>query len=335
MKKTLAMIMALCMVLSLCACGDSSSSAEAPAPTDTDTVAVGAVVIAADGVSEDAIYAYVSTIFENLDAISEQHAKGLELNLDYAASITDVPYHAGAAKYFAEKGYDVAVKEGSGDGSVASDSLTFGTGGDTGTYYAFGSVLSQYVSGNSNTAVTAVTSGGSQANVEDLMAGDVQLAFIQSDVMSYAYNGTNLFTEALQGFSVVAALYLEQVQIVTLDPTITSVADLKGKNVSIGAAGSGVYFNALDCLGAYGLTEGDIKPVYQSFGDSVESLQDGKIDAAFIVAGAPTNAITSLAATNTVYLVGFDEEHVNSLIELSPYYAAVTIPAETYSGSAE
>jgi len=77
---------------------------------DTTTVAIGAVVIARDDVSEDAIYDFVSTIFENLDAITAQHAKGAELSLEFAASVTSVPYHPGAAKYFAEKGITVPTK---------------------------------------------------------------------------------------------------------------------------------------------------------------------------------------------------------------------------------
>ena len=98
----------------------------------------------------------------------------------------------------------------------------------------------------------------------------------------------------MTGFTTLAALYMEQVQIVTLDPEIKTVGDLAGKTVSIGAVGSGVYFNAIDVLGAYDLTEDDISPVYQNFDDSVESLQDGRIDAAFIVAGAPTTSIVQL-----------------------------------------
>ena len=123
---------------------------------------------------------------------------------------------------------------------------------------------------------------------------------------------------------------MEQVQIVTTNPDIKSVSDLKGKTVSIGAAGSGVYFNAIDVLSAYGLTEKDITPVYQSFGDSADSLKDGKIDAAFIVAGAPTTAITDLATSGAVYLVSLDESHVSQLLSASPFYSAYTIPAGTY-----
>ena len=211
-------------------------------------------------------------------------------------------------------------------------SLIFTTGGDQGTYYGFGGVLAGKVGEVTSTTVTAITSGGSVANIEALDMGDAQLGFVQSDVMAYAAQGTRLFEEtgAMTGFSTVANLYMEQVQIVTLKDDIHSVEDLKGKNVSIGAAGSGVYFNAIDVLNAYGLTEEDINPTYQSFGDSAEALQDGKIDAAFIVAGAPTTAVTSLAATKPVKLISLDEEHINKLIEESPYYSLNVIPKDAY-----
>ena len=200
--------------------------------------------------------------------------------------------------------------------------LTFTTGGEAGTYSGFGSVLAQKVSDVTSTNVTAITSGGSAANIDAIDVGDAQIGFSQSDVLAYAYAGTRSFEEigAVTNFSIVAPLYMEQVQIVTLNPDIKTVADLKGKAVSIGAAGSGVYFNAIDVLGAYDLTEDDIKPTYQSFGDSAEALQDGQIDAAFVVAGAPTTAITSLAASKSVYLVSLDDEHIDALIEASPFY---------------
>ena len=210
--------------------------------------------------------------------------------------------------------------------------LNFTTGGDQGTYYGFGGVMAQKIGEVTSTSVTAITSGGSQANIYALQDGDAELAFVQSDVMAYAYNGERLFEEdgAITDFSTVGALYMEQVQIVTLDPEIKTVADLAGKKVSIGAAGSGVYFNAIDVLGAYGLTEEDIEPTYQSFGDSAEALQDGQIDAAFVVAGAPTTAVTSLAATSPVYLVSLDDEHIEALQETSPYYSKNVISKDAY-----
>ena len=213
-----------------------------------------------------------------------------------------------------------------------SGSLTFITGSDTGTYYAFGSAMSERVSESTDTQVTVISSNGSQANIEALRAGDADVAFVQSDVMAYGYNGTRFFAEtgAVTTFSTVAAMYIEQVQLVTLDPMIRSVADLAGKRVSIGADGSGVYYNAIDILDVYGLTEEDIIPSFYAFDETVEALQNGQIDAGFIVAGVPTNAVASLAAANDVYLVSLDDEHISALIASSPYYARNTIGFEIY-----
>ena len=226
---------------------------------------------------------------------------------------------------------------GDGDNADTAKQLRFVTGNESGTYYAFGNVIANHAVNNAGVDIVALAGNGSQSNVFELEDGNAELAFCQSDVMAYAYAGTNLFAEtgAVTCFSVLGALYTEQVQIVTVDPSIKTVADLKGKNVSIGAAGSGVYFNAIDILGAYGLTEDDIKPTYQSFGDSADALKNGQIDAAFIVAGAPTTAVTDLATTKDVNLVSLDAEHVAALLASSPYYTECTIPAATYGLDAD
>ena len=219
-------------------------------------------------------------------------------------------------------------------GSGSATKMTMGTGGTSGTYYAFGGVLGQYIKNNAGIDVTVVSTDGSKANIESIAAGDYQLGTVQSDVMAYAWAGTRSFETngAIDSFRVVAGLYAESVQLVTMDPEIKSVADLAGKAVSIGAPGSGVYFNAMDVLAAAGLTEADINPQYQSFADSTDALKDGKIDAAFIVAGAPTAAITELCTTNSAYLVPIDGEVADKLFAESPFYTAYTIPAGTYAG---
>ena len=334
-NKIVALALALVMVFALCACGGGDTNKKddsgSTAKVDTSTVSVGAVVIARDDVPTDQIYAFVSTIFNNLDAIAAQHGKGAELNLEAAASVKGVPYHPGAAKYFAEKGFEVAaVKDGAGN--TDSRNLRFVTGGESGTYYAFGSVIAQHATNNAGINVVGLVGNGSQANVQELVDGTADFAFCQSDVMAYAYNGTNLFESKVEGFSTVAALYMEQVQIVTTNASIKTVADLAGKSVSIGAPGSGVYFNAIDVLGAYGLTEDDIKPTYQSFSDSADALKNGQIDAAFIVAGAPTTAVTDLATTKDTYLVSLDSEHIAKLLETSDYYTETVIAKDVYFG---
>ena len=215
--------------------------------------------------------------------------------------------------------------------------LTMGTGGTGGTYYAFGAVLGQYVENNAGVGCVAVSTDGSKANIQGIASGDYQLGTVQSDVMAYAWNGTNTFAEngKVDSFRVIGGLYAEAVQLITMDPNIKSVADLEGKSVSIGAPASGVYFNAIDVLGAVGLTEDDIKAQYQSFNESVESLKDGKIDAAFVVAGAPTPAVVDLMTTKDAYLVPIDGDVADTIMKNCPYYTAYTIPAGTYKGQTD
>ncbi len=215
--------------------------------------------------------------------------------------------------------------------TAVTGKMTMGTGGTSGTYYAFGGVLAQYIKNYGGIDVTVVATDGSKADIQGIDAGDYQLGTVQSDVMAYAWTGTKAFDgEALNTFRVVGGLYAETVQLVTMDPEIKSPADLKGKTVSIGAPGSGVYFNAMDVLSSAGLTESDIKAQYLSFADSAEGLKDGKIDAAFIVAGAPTPAITELMTTNDAYLVPIEGEYAEKIMADCPYYTELAIPAGTY-----
>lgn len=210
--------------------------------------------------------------------------------------------------------------------------MMMGTGGTSGTYYAFGGVLAQYMKSYTDYSVTAVSTAASKANIQSIGDGDYQIGFTQSDVMNYAWEGSRSFETdgPCRDFRVLGALYAETVQLITMKPDIKTVSDLKGKSVSIGAPGSGVYFNAMDVLEGAGLSVEDIKPQYQSFDDSKEALKDGQIDAAFIVAGAPTSAITELATTNGVYLIPIEGELRDDIMKLCPYYAPMVIPAGTY-----
>lgn len=215
--------------------------------------------------------------------------------------------------------------------------MTMGTGGTSGTYYGYGSILGQYMNNHAGLNVNVVSTDGSKANIQGIDAGNYQLATVQSDVMAYAWEGSRSFENEgkMDSFRVVAGLYAEAVQLVTMDPNIKSVADLRGKSVSIGAPGSGVYFNAIDVLDAAGLTVDDINAQFQSFADSADALKDGKIQAAFIVAGAPTPAITELCTTNDAYLVPIDGEVAEKMMADCPFYTVYEIPAGTYKGQDE
>lgn len=222
-----------------------------------------------------------------------------------------------------------------GTSSGSGKELVLGTGGTTGTYYAVGGVMATVLNPlMKNSHLTVTSTGASKANIQLIADNEADLAIVQNDVMYYAYTGTDLFKDEgkYDTFSSVAGLYDETIQIVTCDKSIQTVADLKGKTVSVGDAGSGCEFNAKQILEAYGMTFDDIKVVNASFGDSADSLKDAKIDAAFVVAGAPTTAVVDLATTKDVNLVQLDDDHIKTLQSSYNFYTKTTIPAGTYKG---
>ncbi len=224
-----------------------------------------------------------------------------------------------------------------GNSEGGKETLTMATGGTTGTYYAFGASVAQLFNEKiSGLTVTVESSGASKANVFSVSDGKADIALVQNDVADYGYNGTDLFADsgAEKGFSVMAAAYAEVCQIVAVDG-INSIEDLKGKNVSVGDAGSGCEFNAHQILEAYGLTFDDITVHNLGFGESADAIKDGKIDAFFCVAGAPTTAIVDLCTTKDVNIINIDDEHAAKLMEKYPFYSQYTIPAGTYSSVKE
>ena len=210
--------------------------------------------------------------------------------------------------------------------------LNMATGGTSGTYYGFSGVIANVLNAKlSDTLnITVESTGASAANVDLIDTNADQIAILQNDVMYYAYTGTVLFDKAVTSFSAVMSCYPEVVQLVTA-PDITCMEDLKGRTVSVGAADSGTRYNAEQILNAYGITFDDIDVVYQSFGDSVDSMKNGQIDACFQVAGTPTTAITELATTYDFNLIGVDEEHIEKLQSEYGFYTVVNVPAGTYS----
>ena len=220
-------------------------------------------------------------------------------------------------------------------GDISTVKINVGTGGTTGTYYGFCNVISTVLKEKTGAQLTIQSSGASKANILDIDDGIVDMAIVQNDVMDYAYKGTSLFESdgAIKSFSTLGAVYAEVCQIVArADSGIKTVADLKGKKVSVGDSGSGVEFNAQQILGAYDIKFEDIDKQNLSFQASADALKDGKIDAFFCTAGAPTVAITDLSTTTGIVLVEIDAEHLAKLQKDYGFYAAYTVPAGTYNG---
>lgn len=218
---------------------------------------------------------------------------------------------------------------------VNKEKAVLATGGTAGTYFAVGSAMSTVLNPVlKRSELSVLSTGGSRANIALLESRDASFAIVQNDVLYYAYTATDLFDgdtahEKLRGL---ACLYEETLQIVTCDESIKTVTDLKGKNVCVGDEGSGVELNARQILEAYGMTFEDINVVNAPFEEATESLKRGEIDAAFIIAGAPTKAVTDLSKDTKVRLVALDDEHILALKSKYRFYGETILSAGIYSG---
>jgi len=226
------------------------------------------------------------------------------------------------------------ISFGRGSSETERVSLRLATGGTTGTYYAFGSAVAQILSEKTGIGITVQSTGASKANIELIDAGDVEMAIVQNDTMDYAWRGLENFNGLKYNtFSAMAAAYAEVCQVVaSASSGIRTVADLKGKNVSVGDVGSGTEINARHILDAYGLTYSDITVQNLGVGPSSDAMRDNKIDAFFFTSGAPAPAITDLATSKDIVLVEIDDAHAAQLKTKYPAYTQYPIPGATYRG---
>jgi TRAP transporter TAXI family solute receptor len=185
-----------------------------------------------------------------------------------------------------------------------------------------------------NVSATAESTGASVTNARSIGGQEVELAIMQNDIASYAYNGEDQFEgEAVTNLRGIATLYPEVIQLVARsDADIESIEDLKGKKVAVGAPGSGVEANVKQILNTFDITYDDIEEDFLSFSESASRLKDRQIDAAFLVAGVPTAAVMDVAATQDIKLVNFTEEQINALNSEYPHLTGYQVPAGVYDG---
>lgn len=236
--------------------------------------------------------------------------------------------------------------------SAPAQDLTFftiGTGGTAATYYPVGGVIANAISnppgsrpceeggscGVPGLIASAVSSRGSVDNVNAITSGLRNSGFAQSDVAFWAYSGTGTMEgqAPAESLRAIAALFPEHIHLVALkDSGINSVADLKGKVVSLDEPGSGTYVDAQLILGAAGLTEADITSEALKPDAAGDALRNGKIDAFFFVGGYPTGAIVELASAVELKLVPIDGAAAEALTSEYGFFSVSDIPDGVYEG---
>lgn len=209
-----------------------------------------------------------------------------------------------------------------------------GTGGTAGTYYPVGGMIANSVSNPPALIVTAVASNGSVANVNAIVSGAAESGLTQADVAFWAYSGTGVYDgkPKVEELRTIANLYPETVHVVVRKSLgAKSIADLKGKKVSLDEPGSGTLINAKAILAAYGITEKDISPEFLKPNQAAEKMKDGSVDAFFFTGGYPAAAISELASTGSgIDLLPISGPAADKLKKDFPFFTTDNLAAGIY-----
>lgn len=211
--------------------------------------------------------------------------------------------------------------------------ITVATGPTSGVYYPIGGAFSSIIQNDLGFRSSAQSTGASVENINLLLNNQAELAITMADAVTQAYLGFGAFEgeapkEELRGLM---SLYPNYVQLVTMESTgIESFYDLAGRRVGVGAPNSGVELNARLMFEAHGMTYDDIRPDYLNYGEAVDQMRNGMIDAAFVTSGIPNATVMDLGTTNTIRIIPIEGEGMAYLNEHYPFFTANIIPAGTY-----
>ncbi|SFR05692.1 TAXI family TRAP transporter solute-binding subunit [Desulfoscipio geothermicus] len=217
--------------------------------------------------------------------------------------------------------------------------LLMATGGTGGTYYPLGGAMADVWNKNiEGLNVTVQATGASVENIRLLAGGDAQLAMAMNGPAQRAWNGAGEFeSKALQDFAAVGVIYPEVMQIIApAGAGIKTVADLKGKRVSLGPPGSGTASAAVAILESYGIDpDKDLDKFQDNFADAARKLKDGQLDAAFAVLAVPAGNVVDITTATPVTIVDIEGDGLQKLLASDPAFTPYEIPGGTYKGQDE
>ena len=228
-----------------------------------------------------------------------------------------------------------AVAVSFGAPAMAQTQLSIATGGTGGVYYPMGGGLAEIINNHiDGYSATAEVTGASVENMGLIAKGDADLAIGLADTVAQAYAGTGRFEgQQLPMIRGLASLYANMVQIVALKSSgISSLEDLRGKRVSVGAPGSGTEVNTNAILAANGISYDDIEEQRLNFNETADALSNGDIDAGFWSVGAPTSSILNLATTQDIVIIALTEAELKAAMDADSTFALTTLKGGSYNG---
>jgi hypothetical protein len=216
--------------------------------------------------------------------------------------------------------------------------LAFATSSIGGNFYILGGGIGSLVrKAYPNININAEVTGGTHSNLILMGTKKAQLGLATNDEAFYAYNGLNKFKgKKFTNIRGILGGHEAQWQLYTLKRTgIKSLADLKGKKISLGSPGSVGNTIGEMVLNAYGLKmKQDWTPEYLGHGQGPDALKDGRVDGVLILSGAPVSAIIDITSTygSDVVFLSPDKDKMAALLKEHPYWYETKIPANTYKG---
>lgn len=218
---------------------------------------------------------------------------------------------------------------------AAQERISIGTGGTGGLFYVIGAGIAELLNKHMpNTTARAEVTGASVENIRRVAAGQMTFGLSSSSTLFEASKGEGPFDEALP-VAGMANLYPAVLQIAALKSSgIQSFEDLAGKRINMGPPGSNSAVLAQRLLEAYEVFDaGNVQ--FLSYNEGTAALINGTIDAAVVLAGAPTAALIDLGAQKEMQLLSADPEKLESLVAEYPFYQPYEIAAGTYQGQTE
>jgi hypothetical protein len=217
--------------------------------------------------------------------------------------------------------------------------LNIVTGGTGGVYIVYGAGLADLLNKKMGTAASPQSTPASVDNMKLIRDGKADLAFTLADTAYDAVQGKNQFAapETKADAKALAVLYNNFTHVIVRDESpIKTIADLKGKRVNTGAAGSGTEIIANRTLEAYGLNAAtDIQRERTGVADAAAQLKDNKIDAFVWSGGLPTAAVTDLSTTVKLRVLDQTDGIKKMSDKYGPFYFTTKIPKGTYGLAAD
>lgn len=218
------------------------------------------------------------------------------------------------------------------------------TGCEDGVYAEYSEELAEKLEEQLGLKIKTYFTDGAKANMVIIDKEPEHIALTQADLLNHSWNETNIFKKEgkIDSLRAIGCVFTEQLLLVTTDPSVRSIEELKGKKVSLGSTYSGTYINAMDLLYTVGLEDHDLptlrkKKLIKNFNltASLEALEEGKIDAAFITTDLSSPALEEFMEKQPLYIIPIEQDILDRTAAKYKDYFQSEIPANTFTDQAE